>query len=217
MCHDGDHSFLIYSRVMIDENMILHPFNTVAIMSPKLESKCWNGPDKTVDVIEDIHTVWNRVGDSKLLESNKFHWYVHNYTRLHFRVELWFCSDKDICHKMEDRHYDPDMSECSPYLATYMRSAEADFWTWMQLHWTGVFEAVGLHIQRISTGYWTHPLTRYIPTWKVNGTTSSNIRNADNLPIDLKRFDTWRSCCTHMHLDILNSRVQMFRYYYYLT
>ena len=57
MCHDGDHSFLIYSRVMIDENMILHPFNTVAIMSPKLESKCWNGPDKTVDVIEYIRTV----------------------------------------------------------------------------------------------------------------------------------------------------------------
>ena len=77
MCQDSDHSFLVYSWVMIDENMILHPFNTVAIMSPKLESKCWNGPDKTVDVIEDIHTVWNRVGDSKLLESNKFHWYVN--------------------------------------------------------------------------------------------------------------------------------------------
>ena len=40
-----------------DENMILHPFNTVAIMSPKLESKCWTGPDKTIDVIEDIRVV----------------------------------------------------------------------------------------------------------------------------------------------------------------
>ena len=42
---------------MTDKNMILNPFNTAAIMIPKLESKCWTGPDKTVDVIEDIHTV----------------------------------------------------------------------------------------------------------------------------------------------------------------